>query len=159
MKQIAPTTGSNQPGVNPGRFVYIVRGRYLLVAGIEATVRSFLAVLIAAILVTAPSGSASAQQQQVLDLELKQGRFTSAKNTVRVTQGDTVTFRITSDLSGEIHLHGYDVPMKLEAGKLATTVLEARVAGRFPITSHGFEGEIEHGHGHKALLYLEVYPR
>ena len=131
---------------------------YLPVGGVRARVQHYLAVLVAIVTVAGVAGGALAEQQ-VLDLELKQGRFTAAKNTVRVTQGDTVTLRITSDLSGELHLHGYDVPMKLKAGKTTTTIVQVSVAGRFPITSHGFEGDTGHGHKHKALLYLEVYPR
>ena len=113
-----------------------------------------------AVVVIIQTASAFAQQPKVLDLEIKQGRFALDKNTVRVTEGDRLELRITSDRSGELHLHGYDVPIKLMAGKASVTVVDLKVAGRFPITSHGFEGDTAHKHrDHNTILYLEVYPR
>ena len=156
--QIALPIGSNQPRGNPLYAALIAIRKHLPVGGARLRVQHYLAVLVAIVAVAAVAGGAVAEEQ-VLDLELKQGRFTAAKNTVRVTQGDTVSLRITSDLNGEIHLHGYDVPMKVKAGKTTTTIVQVGVAGRFPITSHGFEGDTGHSHKHKALLYLEVYPR
>ena len=100
-----------------------------------------------------------AQETQVLDLAIEQGRFTNAADTVRVTEGDKVTLRIASDQSGELHLHGYNVAIKLVAGKTVVVDLDARVSGRFPITSHGFAHEKKGAHRHMTLLYLEVYPR
>jgi hypothetical protein len=34
--------------------------------------------------------------------------------------------------------------------------VDAGIAGRFPVTSHGFSGEANHGH--RPLLYLEIHP-
>jgi len=122
--------------------------------------RCFTPLLVALIAVFSIEIALAQQQPRVLDLEIKQGRFTASNNTVRVTEGDTVELRITSDRAGELHLHGYDVSIRLKAGPPVVTVLEANVAGRFPITSHGFEGDAKGKHRHdKTLLYLEVYPR
>ena len=122
--------------------------------------RCLTQLLVALIAVFSIETALAQQQPRVLDLDIKQGRFTASNNTVRVTEGDTVELRITSDRAGELHLHGYDVPIKLKAGTPSVTVLEANVAGRFPITSHGFEGDVKDKHRHdKTLLYLEVYPR
>jgi len=77
-------------------------------------------------------------------------------NVVRVTQGDDVELVWTSDEAVELHLHGYDVALELAADEPGTMSFNARATGRFPVTSHGFSGE--HDHGHSTLLYLEVYP-
>jgi FtsP/CotA-like multicopper oxidase with cupredoxin domain len=77
-------------------------------------------------------------------------------NVIRVTMGDRVTLSWTSDEAGSLHLHGYDIEFEVGPGRTETMTFLASATGRFPITSHGFGGE--EGHGHKALLYLEVYP-
>lgn len=77
-------------------------------------------------------------------------------NVIRVTQGDDVELVWTSDEVVELHLHGYDIELELTANAPGTMSFNARATGRFPVTSHGFGGE--HDHGHQTLLYLEVYP-
>ena len=151
--------GDKQPWVNPVWSVGVLIGRLLKSSGRAPLLRCFTQLLVVLIAV-ASIETAAAQQPRVLDLEIKHGRFTASNNTVRVTEGDKVELRVTSDRAGELHLHGYDVPIKLKAGIPTVTLLDARVAGRFPITSHGFADDGEHKHRHhKTLLYLEVYPR
>ncbi len=102
-----------------------------------------------------------AEELRVFDLTVKERQIAVPGNTIRVEEGDRVELRVTSDETGELHLHGYDVTIDLQAGKTTVTAVQAEVAGRFPITAHGFGTSGDHGHdqAHKALLYLEVYPR
>jgi len=83
-------------------------------------------------------------------------RFASGKavgaNVIRLTQGETVSLEWQSDTAMELHLHGYDLEIVLQPGKPATIPFRAHASGRFPLTSHGA------GHGHAALLYIEVHP-
>lgn len=102
--------------------------------------------------------AARTQDARVFEVVLQAGHLESGPDTLRVDQGAAIELRIASDVPGELHLHGYDIVIDLRAGKTATVALDATVAGRFPITSHGFAGEAG-GHHHRALLYLEVYPR
>jgi hypothetical protein len=39
--------------------------------------------------------------------------------------GDTITINITSDQSGEVHLHEYDIPFDAEAGKTVSHTFKA----------------------------------
>ena len=101
-------------------------------------------------------------------------------DTIRVTQSERVEIRWTTDEATSIHLHGYDIEASLVPNRPLVMTFEADTSGRFPITTHGFEGgtdarrshEHEHGdhdhadqasgqseHGEKVLLYFEVHPR
>jgi hypothetical protein len=77
-------------------------------------------------------------------------------NVIRITQGAQVTISWTSDEAGSLHLHGYDIEFDVGPKETKSITFLAKATGRFPVTSHGFGGE--DGHGHKALLYVEVYP-
>lgn len=74
---------------------------------------------------------------------------------LRLTQGETLELRISSDRPLELHLHGYALLTVATPAAAASLTLEARAAGRFPLSSHGAPGS--HGH-HETLLYLEVLP-
>ena len=69
-----------------------------------------------------------------------------------MTQGELVELALTSDAATEVHLHGYDLEAKLAPGAPLSILLDANVAGRFPLSTHG-------GRTEATLAYLEVYPR
>ena len=94
--------------------------------------------------------------QRVIELRIENRKVVKPKNAVRVTEGDVVELRWTSNEPAELHLHGYDLKIHVRPGEPAVMVIKAHATGRFPITSHGWG---EGGHGHDALTYLEVYPR
>lgn len=75
--------------------------------------------------------------------------------TVRVTQGEGVRLHLHSDAAAELHLHGYDIEAAIAPDDPVTLQFVAAVGGRFPLERHVEDGG---GHGHGALLYLEVYP-
>ena len=112
--------------------------------------RRFLQFLagLAAFAVTAGAGNAEERRVEI--------RFAGGKpvgtDVFRLTQGEAVTFEWQSDTAMELHLHGYDIEVKLQPGKPVRTPFKAHASGRFPLTSHGA------GHGHAALLYIEVHP-
>lgn len=87
-------------------------------------------------------------------LDIHNGHVAAGKRTVRVTEGDRVELRWTTDEAVELHLHGYDIRLDLNPGAPRTMTFEAHATGRFPVGIHG-----SGGHGHGALLYLEVHPR
>ncbi len=72
-----------------------------------------------------------AEELRVFDLTVKERQIAVPGNTIRVEEGDRVDLRITSDETGELHLHGYDVTIELQAGKTTVTAVQAEVAGRF----------------------------
>ncbi len=92
-----------------------------------------------------------------IELVISEREVQREEKTIRVTQGESLELVWESDETGELHLHGYDISFEVSPEAPAIVTFEAHATGRFPITSHGFGGE--QGHGHEALLYIEVYPR
>lgn len=112
--------------------------------------------LLAAIVFTATVADA-----RTVDITIENRTVTSPGQVLRVSEGEKIVLRWSSDEAVELHLHGYDVKLDVAAGQPAEMKFEATASGRFPVTSHGFAGQLdEHGHGHqhKTLLYIEVYP-
>jgi FtsP/CotA-like multicopper oxidase with cupredoxin domain len=97
-----------------------------------------------------------AAEPRGFDVALEGGRLASGPKVIRVSEGETVEIRWTTDAPAEIHLHGYDIETWVAPGAPATMAFEAFATGRFPITLHGSDGR---GHAHGTPLYLEVLPR
>jgi hypothetical protein len=71
----------------------------------------------------------------------------------KVTQGDTVSLRIRSDRSGEVHVHGYERKVVLNPdGEVALTFL-ANNTGVFPVHLHDPDGSMH------SLGTLDVQPK
>lgn len=113
-------------------------------------------VLATAMLALVPTLSAHGAGTKTLDIAIKNGVVTGSKS-ARVTLGDTVILRWTSDKPLELHLHGYDLTVSVAPGGGAEMKVAARATGRFPVEVHmaGARG----GHAHKPLFHLEVYPQ
>ena len=94
--------------------------------------------------------------RRVIEVRIENRKVVAPREAIRITEGDVVELRWTSDEPVELHLHGYDLAIHVRPDEPAAMVIEAHATGRFPITSHGWG---EGGHGHDALTYLEVYPR
>jgi hypothetical protein len=92
-----------------------------------------------------------------IELVISERKVQLEDKTIRVTQGESLELVWQSDETAELHLHGYDISFEVSPEAPAIVTFEARATGRFPVTSHGFGGN--KGHGHEALLYIEVYPR
>ena len=92
-------------------------------------------------------------QHKVLTLAVVNGAVPDVGDTIRVKQGDDLEFRWSGDKPMELHLHGYDIEVKITPPAPAVMAFRARLPGRFPIEVHG------QGRGpHRPILYLEVYP-
>jgi hypothetical protein len=92
-----------------------------------------------------------------IELVISERKVQREEKTIRVTQGESLELVWQSDESAELHLHGYDISFEVSPQAPVIVAFDAHATGRFPITSHGFGGQ--KGHGHEALLYLEVYPQ
>ncbi len=88
-------------------------------------------------------------------IAVKNGKVANAWRTIRVDEGDMVDIEFTTDRRLRLHLHGIDIETEVVPDVSARISFAATVAGRFPITVHGEHG----GHGHGALMYVEVHPR
>ena len=93
-------------------------------------------------------------ETRVVDLTIRTGTLAADERVIRVSQGDTVTLRWTSDRVLTLHLHGYDIEQRMTVGTPAEMRFVARATGRFAIEVHAGPG------GREATLgYLEVHPR
>lgn len=98
---------------------------------------------------------AAAGENKQFDLELKNGRIAGGTPTLRVRQGDSVELNWLSSEPAVIHLHGYDVEVKINPGAPVRMRVVAHAAGRYPITLHGAGGRPHE----RALGFLEVHPK
>jgi hypothetical protein len=51
------------------------------------------------------------------------------QDTLTVNQTDTVTINMSSDTTGEVHLHGYDVAFDCVAGQVVSHTFKATISG------------------------------
>ncbi|MGH6947108.1 MAG: hypothetical protein ACREDZ_07245 [Kiloniellales bacterium] len=103
--------------------------------------------------------SVAAQEVKAVEVRIAERTTALPDDVLRVTEGERVELRLLSDEEGELHLHGYDIEIPLRAGETTSVVIDAKVAGRFPVTAHRFGPPQGAMHGHEVLFYLEVYPR
>ena len=93
---------------------------------------------------------APADNGKVVELKVQHGRLVSGPELIKLTEGDKITLRVTSDTDDEMHLHGYNLHLNLTAGQTGQLSLTANRSGRFEYELH---------HAHAALGVIEVYPR
>lgn len=95
-----------------------------------------------------------AAEPQVIERTIRAGTLPRDQQVIRVRQGDDVTIRWSADQALTLHLHGYNIEIKVAPGAPGTMRVHARAAGRFPIEVHAEKGGRE-----TTLAYLEVHPR
>ena len=82
---------------------------------------------------------------------IESGHVTISTRTVRVKEGDFVEISWKADSDIELHLHGYDLLLRLKPGELRKLSFQAHTTGRYPVSAHG-------SGGHGALIYIEIHP-
>ena len=89
------------------------------------------------------SPSASTQtNSKVFELVVKNNKLVSGPDTLSVTEGDQVTIKITADVDGELHLHGYDKHVDFKKDTPAELQFSANTTGRFPYELEDTKTEI-----------------
>jgi len=80
---------------------------------------------------------------------------------LKVEKGDALRLRITSDASGELHLHGYRESAKLAPGQTTELAFTAYATGRYPFEWHPAGENAAGGSRHRGppLATLEVRPK
>ena len=113
---------------------------------------------VGSIWLAAPIRAVVAQEapRRVIEVRIENRKVGAPGEAIRITEGEVIELRWTSDEPVELHFHGYDLKHHVRPDKPVTVVIKAYATGRFPITSHGWG---KGGHGHDALTYLEIYPR
>lgn len=87
---------------------------------------------------------------QVYSLVVNRGQRVSGPQLIQVHVGDAVVLEVTSDQPDELHLHGYDLHLKLLSGEPARLGFTADHSGRFDFELH---------HAQLELGALEVLPQ
>ena len=111
-------------------------------------------------LIATVAAGAADSPDKTFDLTIAQGELAAEQRVLRVTKGDTVRLRLTSDAPGEIHLHGYRLETKLKPGVPGELVFKAYATGRYRLEWHpaGERGKPGGHHGPPPAT-LEVRPR
>ena len=123
-------------------------------AGIPMMHRSVLTFLLLGLAVGA--GGA----ERVFNIRIENGRVPEDMRYVRVSQGDVVKLRWSTDRAVILHLHGYDIERRITPGQIVEMIFEARVTGRFPVHVHAAGPTAGRpAREESALVYVEVYPR
>jgi hypothetical protein len=110
------------------------------------------AVVVAVVLLvvlSSDSGSGGDTTKGVTTIVVKNGKPVGGVAQLTYNKGEEVRFKVDSDVSDEVHMHGYDIMKDVEAG--------GSVSFDFPATIEGvFEAELE---GRKEqILELTVNP-
>jgi len=110
------------------------------------------------LLIILAAGAAAAEL--TFDIKIEGGRLPEAMRLIRLTEGDVVKLRCTSDRPLVLHLHGYDIEKRVASGAVSELAFTAYATGRFPIHLHE-QGAGVGGHAHEdlPLATVEVYPR
>ncbi len=79
---------------------------------------------------TSPTQNIS--QAKEFNLVIQNKKIVSGAETLQVHEGDQITINVLSDEADELHIHGYDKSVDLEASISAQLTFTANLTGRFP---------------------------
>jgi hypothetical protein len=86
----------------------------------------------------------------VFDLSIRKNQLVAGPTVIKVHKNDEVIINLNADAADELHLHGYDLHIKMRPNETATLKFTANKTGRFGYELH---------HSKAELGALEVYPR
>jgi hypothetical protein len=117
------------------------------------------ALLLTTLACSAIVAAADGAAPQQITVRINGGQVTEPQARVLVVSQHTMLeIHWHSDASGELHVHGYDITVRLQKNTAVTSRFLAKASGRFPVTSHGVGDDSGHSHAYGALLYIEVHP-
>ncbi|HXH88795.1 MAG TPA: hypothetical protein VNI55_09340 [Gaiellaceae bacterium] len=82
---------------------------------------------------TATAATPAPIEPTTIAIVVAAGRPTGGVQRVSVSQGERAVLVVTSDIAGEVHVHGYDLSAELEAGGSAELPFTATIVGRFEV--------------------------
>lgn len=89
------------------------------------------------------------KEPAITTIILRNGKPVGGVAELSFQAGDDVRFKVRSDVSDELHLHGYDISKEIEAGGRATFDFPAEIEGIF---------ELELEHRAEPIAELQVNP-
>jgi hypothetical protein len=84
-------------------------------------------------------------------IKLQGGRPVGGVAQLRAASGDRIHFRVSSDIPGAVHVHGYDYEKPIKGGGSVSFDFPAKLQG-------GFDVELHHGGGEDTIAELKVEP-
>jgi hypothetical protein len=84
-------------------------------------------------------------------IKLHGGKPVGGLQHLQATSGDRIHFRVTSDIPGEVHVHGYDFLKPIKKNGSVSFDFAAKLQG-------GFDVELHHGGGEDTIADLKVEP-
>jgi hypothetical protein len=84
-------------------------------------------------------------------IQVRDGEPVGGVEKLQVSSGEPVRFRVTSNIEGEVHVHGYDFEKPIKAGGSVSFDFPANLEGAFDI-------ELHHGGGENTIAELRVEP-
>jgi hypothetical protein len=99
--------------------------------------------------------------ERVLDLRIIAGVLPAEQRVIRVSKGERVRWRLSSDAPGEVHIHAYHLEVTVPAGQPADLAFKAFATGRYRVEWHPVAGKpaVPGAHHAPPLATLEVHPR
>lgn len=73
----------------------------------------------------------------VATVEVRNARPFGGPRVLRFKRGDTIRFRVHSDVADEVHLHGYDRHRDVRRGGTVSFAVPATIEGRFEVELEG----------------------
>ena len=104
---------------------------------------------------TVASGHGPWQPEQAprgFEVRVAEANVISGPRVIRVTRGERVEIIWSTDRPHDIHLHGYDIDLRLTPDETKAMAFTAHATGRFPV-------EIHDAQQRGVLLHVEVHPR
>src|SRR3954452_2749366 len=98
---------------------------------------------------TSQGGKTKPQKPQIPTIVVKNAKPVGGIRDLEFNKGDTVQFRVTSDVSDEVHLHGYDIGKDIAPGHPVRFKFKATIDGEF-------EAELENRK--EQIISLKVNP-
>ncbi len=121
----------------------------------------FIRTVLAAFLCAGAAAFAAEPPPKTFALDLVKGAVPATQRTLKVEKGDAVRLEIKSDTAGELHLHGYQLSVKLTPGQPATLAFTAFATGRYPFEWHAADARSASSSHHRGppLAAIEVRPK
>ncbi len=133
--------------------------RPLSVGGRRQVLRAIAVLCLVAAATVRARRAGAADGPRRIAVRIEGRKVVGGTRTIKLTQGEAVEIRWTTDEATEVHLHGYNIKAAIRPGEPVTMSFEARAAGRFPVSAHGIGRGTGAGHGEKTLIYIEIHPR
>jgi hypothetical protein len=123
--------------------------------------RAVLATIACVAALSAITVAAADSPEKVFDLRIAGGSLPVEQRVMRVTKGERVRWRISSDAPGELHVHAYHLEVNVLAGQPAELAFRAFATGRYRVEWHPVAGTPATPGAHHAppLAMLEVHPQ